>query len=115
MKPLKEIVRLLTEIGLEVESTKEFESIPGGLRGVYVGKVLTCKQHPNADQLKVCTVDIGIDEPLQIVCGAEMWRPDKKYRLRRPGPRFTRPIAEESFKIKKVKTSRSVFHGYDLQ
>ncbi|MDO9261956.1 MAG: phenylalanine--tRNA ligase subunit beta, partial [Flavobacteriaceae bacterium] len=61
---------LLTNLGLEVEGIQTFESIKGSLEGVVVGKVLTCEQHPNADRLKVTTVDVGTDEILQIVCGA---------------------------------------------
>lgn len=61
---------LLTDLGLEVEGITPFESVKGGLNGVVVGHVLTCIQHPNADRLKLTTVDVGEDEPLQIVCGA---------------------------------------------
>lgn len=61
---------LLTDLGLEVEGVTPFESIKGGLKGVVVGHVLTCIQHPNADRLKLTTVNIGADEPVQIVCGA---------------------------------------------
>ncbi len=61
---------LLTDLGLEVEGISQFESIKGSLRGVVVGKVLTCEQHPNADRLKLTTVDVGGEAPLQIVCGA---------------------------------------------
>src|SRR5690606_25771257 len=61
---------LLTDLGLEVEGISPFESVKGGLKGVVVGEVLTCQQHPNADRLKVTTVDIGQASPLQIVCGA---------------------------------------------
>lgn len=61
---------LLTDLGLEVEGVTPFESIKGGLKGVVVGHVLTCIQHPNADRLKLTTVDIGAEEPVQIVCGA---------------------------------------------
>jgi phenylalanyl-tRNA synthetase beta chain len=61
---------ILTDLGLEVEGIETVESIKGSLKGVVVGKVLTCEKHPNADRLKVTTVDIGADEPLQIVCGA---------------------------------------------
>lgn len=61
---------ILTSIGLEVESLEPFESIKGGLKGVVIGKVLTCEQHPNADKLKKTTVDVGLAEPLKIVCGA---------------------------------------------
>src|SRR5690606_145456 len=62
---------LLTSLGLEVEGISTFESVKGGLKGVVVGKVLTCEKHPNADRLKITTVDIGLKEPLKIVCGAQ--------------------------------------------
>ncbi len=61
---------LLTDLGLEVEGIETVESIKGSLKGIVVGKVLTCVQHPNADRLKVTTVDLGNEEPVQIVCGA---------------------------------------------
>ncbi|WP_418500852.1 phenylalanine--tRNA ligase subunit beta [Flagellimonas sp.] len=61
---------LLTDLGLEVEGISRFESVKGGLQGIVVGHVLTCEQHPNADRLKLTTVDIGQGTPLQIVCGA---------------------------------------------
>lgn len=61
---------LLTDLGLEVEGIHEFQSIKGGLEGIVVGEVLTCVQHPNADRLKITTVNIGSGAPLQIVCGA---------------------------------------------
>ena len=64
------IAELLTDLGLEVEGITDFESVPGGLKGVVVGHVLSCIKHPNADKLKLTTVDIGEKEPLQIVCGA---------------------------------------------
>ena len=50
---------LLTDLGLEVEGVEKFQSVKGGLEGIVVGHVLTCVQHPNADRLKVTTVDIG--------------------------------------------------------
>lgn len=62
--------KILTSIGLEVESLEKYESIRGGLSGVVIGEVLTCTQHPNADKLKITTVSIGGPESLQIVCGA---------------------------------------------
>ncbi|WP_066217661.1 phenylalanine--tRNA ligase subunit beta [Formosa haliotis] len=61
---------LLTDLGLEVEGIDAFQSVKGGLEGIVVGEVLTCIQHPNADRLKVTTVNIGEEQPLQIVCGA---------------------------------------------
>ena len=61
---------LLTDLGLEIEGIENFTSVPGGLAGIVVGHVLTCEQHPNADRLKITTVDLGDGEPVQIVCGA---------------------------------------------
>jgi len=61
---------ILTDLGLEVEGVEVVESIKGSLKGVVVGKVLTCEKHSNADRLKVTTVDLGNGEPVQIVCGA---------------------------------------------
>ncbi len=61
---------LLTDLGLEVEGVESYQSVKGGLQGVIVGEVLTCVQHPNADRLRLTTVDIGTDTPVQIVCGA---------------------------------------------
>ena len=61
---------LLTDLGLEVEGVTSFESVKGGLKGVVVGEVLTCIKHPNADKLKLTTVNIGAEAPVQIVCGA---------------------------------------------
>ena len=65
----EEIGKILTETGLEVESIEKIEAVKGGLEGVFVGEVLTCEKHPDADKLKVTTVTIGA-EPLQVVCGA---------------------------------------------
>ena len=65
-----ETAALLTDLGLEVEVVEKYQSVKGGLEGVVVGHVLTCIQHPNADRLKVTTVDVGEANPLQIVCGA---------------------------------------------
>ncbi len=61
---------LLTDLGLEVEGVEKYQSVKGGLEGIVVGHVLTCKPHPNADRLKVTTVDLGDGTPVQIVCGA---------------------------------------------
>jgi phenylalanyl-tRNA synthetase beta chain len=68
--PVDEISILLTNLGLEVENIETYESIKGGLKGVVVGKVISCSKHPNADRLKITKVDIGGDINLSIVCGA---------------------------------------------
>ena len=61
---------LLTDLGLEVEGLETYQSVTGGLEGIIVGEVLTCVKHPNADKLKLTTINVGGDTPLQIVCGA---------------------------------------------
>ncbi|MEZ4803533.1 MAG: phenylalanine--tRNA ligase subunit beta [Gelidibacter sp.] len=68
--PAEKTGELLTDLGLEVEGIEPYQSVKGGLEGVVVGEVLTCVQHPNADRLKITTVSIGEEQPLQIVCGA---------------------------------------------
>ena len=62
--------RILTSIGLEVESMEQYEEVKGGLKGLVTGEVLSTEKHPNADKLTVTRVDIGSGDPLQIVCGA---------------------------------------------
>lgn len=62
--------KILTAVGLEVESLEKYESLKGGLQGLVIGEVLTREKHPNADKLSVTTVNVGSGEPLQIVCGA---------------------------------------------
>ncbi len=66
----KELAAVLTSVGLECDTVTEVESIRGGLRGVVIGKVLTCVDHPDSDHLHVTTVDLGGESPEQIVCGA---------------------------------------------
>ena len=66
----QETAEALTSIGLEVGGLEEVQTVKGGLKGLYVGQVLTCEPHPNSDHLHVTTVDLGKDEAQQIVCGA---------------------------------------------
>ena len=66
----QETADALTSCGLEVDALEEVQTIKGGLKGLYVGKVLTCELHPNSDHLHITTVDLGKPEPQQIVCGA---------------------------------------------
>lgn len=66
----QETADALTSTGLEVDALEEVQAIKGGLKGLYVGKVLTCEMHPNSDHLHITTVDLGKGEPQQIVCGA---------------------------------------------
>ncbi len=66
----EKLSRILTSIGLEVESLEKFEEVKGGLKGLLIGEVLTTEKHPNADKLTLTTVNTGGTEPLHIVCGA---------------------------------------------
>ena len=68
--PPDEVAKALTSIGLETGSVEVIETVKGGMEGLVIGEVLTCKRHPNADHLSLTTVEIGTGEPLAIVCGA---------------------------------------------
>lgn len=93
---------LLTDLGLEVEGVIDFESVKGGLQGVVVGEVLTCIEHPNADRLKITTVNIGTEETLQIVCGAPNVKAGQKVPVATIGTTLYTPEGE-SWVIKKGK------------
>ena len=67
---IEEVSNILTDIGLEVEGIDDFQEIKGGFKGLLVGEVVSCIKHPNADRLKLTTVNIGEESLLQIVCGA---------------------------------------------
>ena len=101
---------LLTDLGLEVEGIQTFQSVKGGLEGIIVGEVLTCVQHPNADRLKVTTVNIGSGTPLQIVCGAPNIAAGQKVPVATIGT--TLYTAEgEAWTIKKGKIRGEESHG----
>ncbi len=68
--PAEKTGNLLTDLGLEIEGITQFNSVKGGLRGIIVGEVITCIQHPNADRLKLTNVNLGDGKTVQIVCGA---------------------------------------------
>ena len=105
-----QISDLLTDLGLEVEGIHNYESIPGMLNGLVVGEVLTCEKHPNADKLKITSVDVGKDEPLSIVCGAPNVDKGQKVVVATVGSTIY-PIAGEPFKIKKAKIRDHVSMG----
>lgn len=98
----EDLGKLLTSTGLEVESVEPFESVPGGLKGLVIGEVLTCTKHPNADKLSLTTVDVGEDQPAQIVCGAPNVAAGQKVIVARPGTTIY-PINGEPFTLKKAK------------
>ena len=101
---------LLTDLGLEVEGVEKVESVKGGLDGVVVGEVLTCEKHPNADKLKVTTVNLGAKNKVKIVCGA----PNVEVGLKVPVATIGTKLYDQDgneFKIKKGKIRGEESHG----
>ena len=105
-----ETSEILTNLGLEVEGVETYESVKGGFDGIVVGHVLSCKQHPNADRLKVTQVDIGEDESVQIVCGAPNVAQGQKVVVAKVNTTL-HTNSGESFKIKKSKIRGEVSQG----
>ncbi|SNR33211.1 phenylalanyl-tRNA synthetase beta subunit [Lutibacter agarilyticus] len=101
---------LLTDLGLEVEGIETVESIKGSLEGIVVGKVLTCVQHPNADRLRITTVDLGTETPVQIVCGAPNVAAGQTVPVATIGTTLYDDKGE-GFKIKKGKIRGEESHG----
>ena len=107
---VEKVGEILTDLGLEVEGIEIVESVKGSLEGVVVGKVLTCEQHPNADRLKVTTVDLGNGEPIQIVCGAPNVAVGQKVPVATVGT-ILYDAEGNDFKIKKGKIRGEVSNG----
>lgn len=105
-----QLADILTGIGLEVEDIEKVDQVQGGLDGLVVGYVLTAIQHPNADRLKITTVDIGAEHPLQIVCGAPNVASGQKVVVAKVDA-VLYPLDGESFKIKKSKIRGEVSEG----
>ena len=97
----RELAAALTSLGLECDSVEEVESIRGGLKGIVIGKVLTCDIHPNSDHLHITTCDLGLGEPVQIVCGAPNVVAGQTVVVATVGT--TLYNGDEEFKIKKSK------------
>ena len=108
--PSEQTAELLTDLGLEVEGVTPFESIPGSLEGVVVGEVLSCEKHPNADKLKLTTVNIGEKDPVQIVCGAPNVAKGQKVPVATIGTTL-HPSGGEPFTIKKGKIRGEFSYG----
>lgn len=109
-KTPEELSLILTSIGLEVESLEKVQTIPGGLEGLLIGYVKECIQHPNADRLKICRVNVGEAEDLQIVCGANNVASGQKVIVATVNT-TVHPISGESFKINKSKIRGEVSEG----
>ena len=96
-----QVSEALTSIGLETDGLEEVETVKGGLKGVVIGKVLTCVEHPNSDHLHITTVDLGNGEPTQIVCGAPNVAAGQTVVVATVGT--TLYSGDESFQIKRSK------------
>ena len=97
----EKVATILTSIGLEVGTIEEVQSLKGGLKGLVVGHVLTCTEHPNSDHLHITTVDLGDGNPVQIVCGAPNVAAGQKVIVATIGT--TLYSGDEHFTIKKGK------------
>jgi len=93
---------ILTSVGLEVENIEKYEDVPNGLKGLVIGEVISCTKHPDADKLKITTINTGNDETLQIVCGAANVAKDQKVVVATVGTTLYTTNGEP-FTIKKAK------------
>ena len=102
------LARILTSIGLEVESFEKYEEVKGGLKGLVIGEVLSTEKHPNADKLTLTKVSVGNGEPLQIVCGAPNVEAGQKVVVAKVGttiyPINSEPITMKVAKIRNVES-----------
>lgn len=106
----EQLAEVLTSTGLEVERISPQESVKGGLRGLVVGEVITCKKHPNADRLSLTTVDVGQERHLAIVCGAPNVAVGQKVIVALPGTTLY-PFSGEPFVIKSSKIRGEASEG----
>lgn len=109
-KTPQELSLILTNVGLEVESVEKVQPVVGGLEGLVIGEVLTCAQHPNADRLRITTVNVGGKENLQIVCGAPNVGAGQKVVVATVGTTVY-PLEGEPFKIKESKIRGELSQG----
>lgn len=98
----EKLSKILTSIGLEVESLHKYEAVKGGLHGLVIGEVLTCEKHPDADKLKLTTVNIGTGENVQIICGAHNVAAGQKVVVATIGTTIY-PFNGETITLKKAK------------
>ncbi|MFA9558682.1 phenylalanine--tRNA ligase subunit beta [Evansella sp. AB-rgal1] len=99
----KEVAEKLTRSGVEVDIVHEMNQ---GVKNIVVGKVLECTKHPEADKLNVCKVDVGEEEPVQIVCGAANVGADQYVVVAKVGARLP-----GGMKIKRAKLRGQVSEG----
>ena len=105
----EKLSQILTDLGLEVSSVEERESIKGGLKGLVIGEVKTCEKHPDADKLSITTVDVGGDRLLDIVCGAPNVAAGQKVVVATVNTILY--DGDKEFKIKKSKIRGAVSEG----
>jgi len=98
----EKLSKVLTAVGLEVESLEAYESLKGGLNGLVIGEVMTCEKHPDADKLSVTNVNVGTGELLQIVCGAPNVAKGQKVVVATIGTTIY-PVSGEPITMKKAK------------
>ncbi len=99
---LNQLSNILTSVGLEVEAIEEHCKFKGGLQGLVIGKILSAEKHENADKLQVCVVDIGLQNPSTIVCGAPNAAAGQTVIVATPGTTIY-PTSGEPFTIKEAK------------
>lgn len=109
-KSPEELSSILTNIGLEVEALHTVQRIPGGLQGLVIGAVETCVPHPNADRLRITTVNTGGDQPLQIVCGAPNVAAGQRVVVATVGT-TVHPVSGDPFTINRSKIRGEVSEG----
>lgn len=108
---LDEICSTLTSLGLEVEGSEEVVSLDPK---VVVGKIESAQQHPDADKLQVCSVNIGSNEPLEIVCGAANARKDLLVAVAQIGSVLPEDFKIKAGKIRGVKSFGMLCSGSEL-
>ena len=106
----EKLSKILTSIGLEVESLEQYEEVKGGMKGLVIGEVLETSKHPDADKLTLTKVNIGNGEPLQIVCGAPNVAAGQKVVVATIGTTIY-PTKGEPLTMKKVKIRGVESHG----
>ncbi len=107
---VERVGEILTDLGLEVEGIEIFETIKGSLKGIVIGEVLSCEQHPNADRLKLTKVDLGNGQLVQIVCGAPNVTTGQKVPVATIGA-VLYTENDESFTIKEGKIRGELSYG----
>ena len=100
---VRETSDLLTDIGLEVEKTIKYKTPRTNLSELLIGEIVRCEKHPNADRLKLTEVNVGLNNNLNIICGAPNVAVGQKVIVAPVGSKLI-TIKNESFKIKKLQT-----------